>query len=211
MTMQSLPLFDVEHNAAGIMPKADPRRRLQFKFWLATNVERDRAVGEYLHEMKKKRKMLPTIRDAIRLIRDLRAGRVDVLLELFPFVRDAIAPPQPSAGDEFAEIIADQQAILLAKIDALSLAAIQPDPPLEARTAPNPAISSPDIAQNPGITAPDVSEAPRASGPRPMAVPQFAAPEPDISDDDVLIIHKDANAGKQATANFLSSVQALVG
>jgi len=221
MTTNILPGFDDEYNAVGVTPrKTDKRWRGQFRFWLDAHKPGEYSLGKYINSLKDERKFASTIRDAIRLIRDLRAGRVDVLLELFPFVRDAISPPQPTAGDEFAEIIAEQQAALLAKIDALAPPAIADEPRSEPLTPHDPPIIPPEHAANPGIAPSDTltadlsdaPPAPRLTGPKPLAIPQFAAPDPTIDDDDTLLLAvcEDESAGKRAAQNFINSVQALV-
>lgn len=66
-----------------------PYRLLQ-KFWLDVTRDDEYSLAEYIAEQKKKRKFAGTIRDALHLIRDLRAGKVDWLLFLFPWVYQAI-------------------------------------------------------------------------------------------------------------------------
>jgi hypothetical protein len=87
--MPASPLPDVlDRGSAGITPE---RSRVQFKFWLDILKDEQFELSMEMMLLKKRRKFTTTIRDAMRLILDLRAGRIDVLLELFPFVRDAIA------------------------------------------------------------------------------------------------------------------------
>lgn len=69
--------------------KLKPRRK-QFKFWLDANREDESAIGWYLDDLRKKRKMTATIRDAVRLLWSLREGRTDILLELFPKVEEML-------------------------------------------------------------------------------------------------------------------------
>lgn len=71
------------------MQKIKPRR-MQFKFWLDANRENEAALGAYLDDMKQKRKLTATIRDAVRLLWWLRSGRAEVLLEMFPNIEDMI-------------------------------------------------------------------------------------------------------------------------
>lgn len=64
-------------------------------------------IGETIEELKQERKFAPTIRDGIRLINDLRKGKLDVLFELFPWVRaefmDYMREIQPVVVTQTAE------------------------------------------------------------------------------------------------------------
>lgn len=64
--------------------------RLQFRFWLDVSKPEEDVLAEQVEELKQKRTFAKTIRDGIRLVLDLRAGRWEVLRELFPWVVDAI-------------------------------------------------------------------------------------------------------------------------
>lgn len=77
--------------------------RLQFRFWLDVVREDEYSLAEYVDELKNKRNFAKTIRDALHLIRDLREGRVDWLLYLFPFVYQIIY------AQAEADILARQQ------------------------------------------------------------------------------------------------------
>jgi hypothetical protein len=83
---QPVPVGEAE----ALKPK-DERLRVQYRFWLDAMKDAELELGMEIATMKKRRKFQTTVKDALRLILDLRAGRVDVLLELFPFVRDAMA------------------------------------------------------------------------------------------------------------------------
>ncbi len=76
------------------------RVREKFSFLLNLRNELDFNLADEIHELKKHRQFTATIRDGIRLVVDLRRGRVDVLLELFPWVSDHFAPPSASAEFE---------------------------------------------------------------------------------------------------------------
>lgn len=69
---------------------ATDRFRMGFKFWLNVDNEAEHNIAEKIEALKARRTFAKTIRDGIRLICDLRAGRWDVLRELFPWVIDAI-------------------------------------------------------------------------------------------------------------------------
>jgi hypothetical protein len=71
--------------------KAKPQRfRLRFPFWLDLNKQDEADLADKIEHLKNERSFTKTIRDGIRLICDLRAGQVDVLFELFPWVKDKL-------------------------------------------------------------------------------------------------------------------------
>jgi hypothetical protein len=73
------------------------RFRLRQVFWLDMNNDDEAALADTIDELKRQRSFVRTVRDGIRLICDLRQGRVDVLFELFPWVRaEFLAGIQPS-------------------------------------------------------------------------------------------------------------------
>lgn len=78
------------------------RYRVMHKFWLDITKPDEDWLDEQIHELKRSRRFTTVIRDALRLIVDLRAGRLDVLFELFPWVQaeflkylESIQPPKP--------------------------------------------------------------------------------------------------------------------
>jgi hypothetical protein len=75
--------------SAGVTPK-DDRARAQFRFWLDVMKDPEFELAQEIMLLKKRKKFAATIRDGLRLIIDLRAGRIDVLLQLFPWVKDAV-------------------------------------------------------------------------------------------------------------------------
>ena len=72
--------------------------RLRFVFWLDMFNGEEQALGDYVEELKSQRKFVQTIRDGLRLIRDLRAGNTAVLLELFPLVKGQLVS-SPATND----------------------------------------------------------------------------------------------------------------
>jgi hypothetical protein len=68
----------------GVTPKKDKRYRVMMRFWLDANNPTDRALGQWLERLKKQRQYTATIRQALRLYRDLQRGRLEVMRELFP-------------------------------------------------------------------------------------------------------------------------------
>lgn len=100
--------------------------RLQFRFWLDVMREDENDLAEYVEDLKIKRSFAKTIRDALHLIRDLRAGKIDWLLFLFPWVYQAIytqveadilARQQPASEPQ--DLIMAQLARLEAKMEAI--------------------------------------------------------------------------------------------
>ena len=57
---------------------------------LDLNKTDERQLFNYAADLKSKRNWASTFRDALRLIRDLRAGNLDVLFELFPWIENAL-------------------------------------------------------------------------------------------------------------------------
>ena len=63
------------------------RFRLRQEFWLDLHKPDEAELADTIGDLKARRTFVTTVRDGIRLICDLRAGRLDVLFELFPWVR----------------------------------------------------------------------------------------------------------------------------
>lgn len=74
-----------------------PRQRFQFKFWLDAYVQVEYSIMESIAILKSERKFAATMRNALRLIIDLSAGNIDVLLELFPWVKDRLNEEQTTS------------------------------------------------------------------------------------------------------------------
>ena len=92
--------------------------RKRFEFWLNDQRQEDWLVYELIGKLKKPTKgqgqFTRAIREGIRLWTSLRDGQVDVLLELFPWVREALTKSAPVAsvggagGSDLAKEIAAQ-------------------------------------------------------------------------------------------------------
>ena len=65
---------------------AGKRFRLKFMFWLDMNKKDEAELAEEIEILKEKRLFAETLRDGIRLICDLRAGRTDRLFAMFPWL-----------------------------------------------------------------------------------------------------------------------------
>jgi hypothetical protein len=62
--------------------------RRQFRFWLDAAKSDEHDLIEYIYKLVETRLFASTIRDGLRLLRDLRARRTDVLQELFPWIEE---------------------------------------------------------------------------------------------------------------------------
>lgn len=81
------------------------RKRMRFTFWLNTRDYAERRVADLIDQLKAEGAFTQTIRDGLRLMVDLRHGRTTTLLEMFPWVAEAVAPaPAPGDGEVLREI-----------------------------------------------------------------------------------------------------------
>lgn len=82
--------------------------RFKFNFWLNGSKDDELLVAETVDELKRNRSFSATVRDGIMIVNELRQGRVDLLLRLYPFVKDAILelfpPPQPPPTDDITDL-----------------------------------------------------------------------------------------------------------
>ena len=92
------------------------RFRLRFTFWLDMQKADEAELADTIEELKQKRTFVSTVRDGIRLICDIRAGRIDVLFELFPWVKEGLqtVSAQPVESG-LQEQITRLEALLLAQ------------------------------------------------------------------------------------------------
>lgn len=89
--------------------------RIKFMFWLDSTKPDEARLMEQVELLKGDRLFSKTIRDGIRLICDLRAGRTEVLFELFPWVRDGLQSAPVTTDDRLQAQIARLEALLLAQ------------------------------------------------------------------------------------------------
>jgi hypothetical protein len=113
--------------------------REKFCFWLNLEKEDEFALADYIFELKQNRSFVTAIRDGLRLICDLRAGRLEILLTLFPWIEETFA-------QRFAERQSVSEGVLseqLARLEQLLLE--QGNKPVTASSGgPKPlAVSSP--------------------------------------------------------------------
>jgi hypothetical protein len=161
--------------------------RLRFTFWLdmLNGVEQD--LADYIEELKSARTFAKTIRDGLRLIRDLRAGHVEVLFELFPWIRTefiaGIMPkPDASGSDKLQRELEQIKDLLLRGTTAPLLAA---------------------------VGAPRGLQPVSDGSPRSLNAQTFDLPRFDADDLDTLVLSKDTSTN--SAQNFLNSMLALQG
>src|SRR5262245_27698653 len=95
--------------------------RLMQKFWLDVTKQDEYELAAEATELRKKRLWASTIRDALRLILDLRQGRLDVLFELFPWVKakfEGATPPVPENDELRKRLDMMEQFILIHHSDS---------------------------------------------------------------------------------------------
>lgn len=83
-------------------------QRLRARLTLCLDLHRadESALADSIATLKANRTFATTVRDGIRLMVDLRAGRTDVLFTFFPWIRDSI---QPTPSAEFNDILRQMQ------------------------------------------------------------------------------------------------------
>ena len=139
------------------------RYRLRFTFWLDMLKPDELVLADKIELLKNERLFAKTVRDGIRLLCDLRAGRVAVLGELFPWVFDAVAAAvEEEKGAQSSAIEAQLQ-----RLEEFMLA--QDNVPISA------------------------SSASQAGGTKAMNVPGLRVPEPDADDEDTIVIKRDTS------------------
>lgn len=115
--------------------------RVQHRFWLDLDNPDEATLNDLTVQLRKGRTFTATIRDGIRLVCDLRRGKLDVLFELFPWVRaeflDYMQSLQPDKSA--AEARLEQQ---LARLEKLLLQQAGPRP----MSLPRPAVDEDDAA-----------------------------------------------------------------
>ncbi|NWF67577.1 MAG: hypothetical protein HXY40_00685 [Chloroflexi bacterium] len=154
--------------------------RGRFTFWLDYSKDEQLLLAETIDELKRRRTFVQTIREGIRLMCDLRAGRLNVLLELFPWVRQelmAASSPAKTAG----ELEVQRQ---LARLEQLLQQQLNTPPPLPA-----------------------LPPAPTHSGPRALNTPQFDLPRFEDDDGETLLLQHDSSS--DSALNFLNAMLRL--
>lgn len=161
--------------------------RLRHTFWLDMMNHAEQELSEYIETLKAQRTFVKTVRDGLRLMRDLREGRVDVLFELFPllkaeFIAGVMPKPDndPSGNEKVQRQLDELKDLLL-------------------RSTTPPMVAAPINGPRPLMMA-----GAAATGPKPLGAPTFDLPRFDDDDTDTLIIAKDTNT--DSAQNFLNSM-----
>ena len=96
---------------------AKSRYRVMHKFWLDITKNTEEWLDEQITQLKQQRAYTEAVRDGLRLILDLRAGRLDVLFELFPWVRaeflDYMQALQPASDHALQKRLDSLETLLL--------------------------------------------------------------------------------------------------
>ena len=162
------------------------RFRLRQTFWLNLLKPEEAELADTIEILKNERSFAKVIRDGIRLVNDLRKGKLDVLFELFPWVRAEFLEymralqPQPVAD---THSMSEQ----LARLEKLLLE--QGNVPVQSASEPG------------SITV--------TGGPKLLVVPSVAASV--FDDDDVVLDIRRDGSSMDASRNFLNSVLAFAG
>lgn len=168
------------------MSKAS-RYRLRYTFWLDHLNPDELKVADTIEQLKNQRSFATVVRDGIMLVNELRQGKIDLLLRLFPWVADAIRGGAGAGGaggsgdmqrqfDDLKRLIMEQSSI----------------------NAPPPNYPVMKSSGNTGSA-------------KPLAVGGFKPMLPRFEDDDdegaTVVIRKDAST--DAGLNFLRAVSGL--
>ena len=88
--------------------------RGRFNFYLNFQKDDELLVAERIDDLKRRRSFTSVIREGIIIISELREGRVDTLLLRYPWIVDAIRPPQPPTdNDELKNEIASLRSLII--------------------------------------------------------------------------------------------------
>lgn len=74
--------------------------RGRFNFYLNFQKDDELLVAERIDDLKRRRSFTSVVREGIIIISELREGRVDTLLRLYPWIVDVIRTPQPPPPDD---------------------------------------------------------------------------------------------------------------
>jgi hypothetical protein len=167
---------------------AQSNHRIRFNFWLDMTKPSEEGIADKIEYLKNKRSFSSAIRDGIRLIVDLRQGKLDVLFELFPFVKlevmeylkDAKADSN-GGGDDIKRELNQLKQLILAQNKQNDTLTMKP-------------VSNGNVGIN------------QIDGIKTIDAPVFDDSEDDL---ELLTVERDTESGKRATQNFLNSMMAL--
>lgn len=158
--------------------------RKPITIWLDDQKAEHADLLRYASELKQVRKFSEAVRDGLRLIRDLRAGSLDVLCELFPWVENALMDAIEAAASDKSGNSGNGE--VLARLDQLQRK-------LDAQQLPGSTYQ-----QAPSMVSGNLGEL------KPLSPPK--------SDDDILASLEVKEADRSdvnATQNFINSLMAL--
>jgi hypothetical protein len=89
--------------------RVEQRKRKVFRFVLDYKKNQEAWIGEWLESLTKYHLYLPTMRDAISLFMDLKAGNLDLIYKMFPDVVRKIQAR--TASDQFNAILAELETL----------------------------------------------------------------------------------------------------
>lgn len=118
-----------------------PKRfRLKFMFWLDLSKSDEYELAEHIDSLKTQRLFSQTVRDGIRLISELRAGRTDTLYTMFPWLVAETSPPHNTLDQAIRQEIDQLRGLITAQQAATPLPSggfSPPDEPvqLQVKTA----------------------------------------------------------------------------
>ena len=155
--------------------------RNKFTFWLDDSKQAENLLIGQVDSLKDNRLFSKTIRDGIRLIVDLRKGSLEVLFELFPFVRaefmEYVKDTLPDNRNDNSDIKRE-----IARLESLIIQ---------------------QGKSNTNIMKPLSGGLQPIGGLKPLAPPAYD------EDDFQLEVTKAGDSGINAAQNFLASMQAL--
>lgn len=208
--MQLASCSEVENSMSLQTNTQQKSYRLQVRFWLDVFRDEEYELAQYVDDLKQKRSFSATVRDALNLIRDLKNGKVETLLRLFPWVEDYFK--SKLIDDPLREQIKQLTALVQTGLPAPERRSLPAPPPAEPELVIKQAAPSQDVNPNANLriqaaqmlgdayhilTASDIEygirtgripatfarpSTPPPGNPKKMDVPQFAAPSPDDFD-----------------------------
>lgn len=165
------------------MKKKKPDLRIKRTHSVQLDINKD--VENWLHEwiehLTKQRKFSQYVRDGLRLMIDLSAGNVDVLVELFPWIRERLTgqgstPPESSSDIQSLENKVEQLTQII-------------------------------LSQNIGQVM-QPSRVEQQTG-KEIAAPKFDMPVFDDDDDDLPTLKLSTSSKNEAAGNFLRGLSGL--
>jgi hypothetical protein len=172
----------------------DKTGQRQYKFSLSVRDKHNRQVKKIVDGLLQKGRgaLSQSIRDALRLLNDLRRGNTKVLLEMFPDIVDKLCPSTPPTDD-----IADLKRMieqLQRKVDSQQTVYVPADNIPDTRDVGFPAMKQ--VGKGIGhAAAPKLASGGTLSAPR-----AFTAAPDDDDDDDTVIITQATNTRVDASA-----------